>query len=191
MTLQADRLEKVAVGPVVLAEALGIQRQTVASLAKAGVLVKTARGQYPLLENVRRYVSYRAQGDTADTWREARTRHLEVRTERERLALVRDKLKTATHDFDAGLDGKFWELLVAHVSFADAAMFELERAGLIADVRDARMRVANTIQDFVIRARVDVRDRLQEYRRTRASELAETLDGELGELEEGRAENAG
>ena len=168
-------LETATIGPESLGKALGITRQHVASLTKSGVLVKQGRGVYPLLENVRRYVDYRAQGANSDEWRAARTDHLRVRTAREELALERDRIQMQLSEHDADLDKKFWELLVTFVDFSDQATFELERRGLLVERANRTMLVSNVIHAYVIEARARIEEALAEHRRRQLKQQAETV----------------
>jgi hypothetical protein len=54
MTREKDNQKNLATAPV-LARWLGVSGKTVYELAKAGIVVRAARGLYPLEENVTRY----------------------------------------------------------------------------------------------------------------------------------------
>jgi len=175
-------LQSMTVGPESLGKALGLTRQHVSSLAKDGVLVRKGRGQYPLLENVRRYVEHKAQGANADEWRAARTDHLRVKTEREELALERDRLKMQVSKHDADLDEIFWRLLVTYIDFSDAAMRELDERGLLNHDRlNPQMQCSNIIHRYCVDHRAHIRDRLQEHRRKQLKRQAEEVEQALAE----------
>lgn len=166
-----------------LCEALRLTKQRVSQLEKAGVLVKQARGKWQLLDNIGRYIDYLKRGPGADDWREARTRNLNVRTEREELALHRDRLVMKAESHDGALDRIFWELLVKHFDFACALTADLEAAGLIAGKERATMQTANAITEWIAGARQLCRSDLAEFRKGQIHEQVAEIDDAINAAE--------
>ncbi|RWL87726.1 MAG: hypothetical protein EOR67_16135 [Mesorhizobium sp.] len=78
-----------------LAELFGVSAQAIARLARAGVIGKTGRGQYPLGPSVRAYVDYKIASEAArrgtgssDRVRDARAAEIELRIAREERKLI-------------------------------------------------------------------------------------------------------
>lgn len=78
-----------------LADLFGVSPQSIARLARTGVLVKANRGKYPLGSSVRSYVEFKVSGEavrrgtgSSDRVRDARAREIEQRIAREDRKLI-------------------------------------------------------------------------------------------------------